>query len=86
MNFDRFVFVLQSNLLLRFTRNEFRLATQMTIGVEFSYKLVVVDGKKIKTQVWVSNRSNRKDLRSIYFLAFYFHSLSFFTSDSFRFD
>lgn len=43
----------QSNLLLRFTRNEFRLDTQSTIGVEFAYKQLVIDGKKIKTQVWV---------------------------------
>ncbi|CAF0784712.1 unnamed protein product [Rotaria sordida] len=42
----------KSNLLLRFTRNEFRLDTQSTIGVEFAYKQLVIDGKKIKTQVW----------------------------------
>ncbi|CAF4653641.1 unnamed protein product [Rotaria sp. Silwood1] len=40
----------KSNLLLRFTRNEFRLDTQSTIGVEFAYKQLVIDGKKIKTQ------------------------------------
>ncbi|CAF1354583.1 unnamed protein product [Adineta steineri] len=42
----------KSNLLLRFTRNEFRLDTQSTIGVEFANKQVIVDGKRIKTQVW----------------------------------
>ncbi|CAF3024419.1 unnamed protein product [Rotaria socialis] len=42
----------KSNLLLRFTRNEFRLDTQSTIGVEFAYKQVLIEGKKIKTQVW----------------------------------
>ncbi|CAF0999705.1 unnamed protein product [Adineta steineri] len=42
----------KSNLLLRFTRNEFRLDTQSTIGVEFSNKGLVVEGKKIKAQVW----------------------------------
>ncbi|CAF0819583.1 unnamed protein product [Rotaria sordida] len=42
----------KSNLLLRFTRNEFRLDTQSTIGVEFAYKQLIIDGKKIKTQVW----------------------------------
>jgi hypothetical protein len=44
---------IKSNLLLRFTRNEFHLGTQSTIGVEFAYKQVIVDEKKIKTQVWV---------------------------------
>ncbi|CAF1173162.1 unnamed protein product [Adineta ricciae] len=42
----------KSNLLLRFTRNEFRLDTQSTIGVEFAYKQLLIDGKRIKTQVW----------------------------------
>ncbi|CAF1531977.1 unnamed protein product, partial [Didymodactylos carnosus] len=42
----------KSNLLLRFTRNEFRLDTQSTIGVEFAYKQLNMGGKKIKTQVW----------------------------------
>ncbi|CAF0889010.1 unnamed protein product [Rotaria sp. Silwood1] len=42
----------KSNLLLRFTRNEFRLDTQSTIGVEFAYKQLIIDGKRIKTQVW----------------------------------
>lgn len=46
-------FFIKSNLLLRFTRNEFRLDTQSTIGVEFAYKQVIIEGKKIKTQVWV---------------------------------
>jgi Ras-related protein Rab-11A len=44
---------LKSNLLLRFTRNEFRLSTQATIGVEFAYRQLIIDGKKIKCQVWV---------------------------------
>lgn len=44
---------IKSNLLLRFTRNEFRLDTQSTIGVEFAYKQLVINGKKIRTQVWV---------------------------------
>ena len=49
-----FLRAMQSNLLLRFTRNEFRLDTQSTIGVEFAYKQLIIDGKKIKTQVWVN--------------------------------
>ncbi|UJR35737.1 hypothetical protein I4U23_028487 [Adineta vaga] len=42
----------KSNLLLRFTRNEFRLDTQSTIGVEFANKQLLIDGKRVKTQVW----------------------------------
>ncbi|CAF1023725.1 unnamed protein product [Rotaria sordida] len=42
----------KSNLLSRFTRNEFSLESCSTIGVEFSTKEVQVDGKTIKVQVW----------------------------------
>lgn len=42
----------KSNLLSRFTRNEFSLESRSTIGVEFSTKEVQIDGKTIKVQIW----------------------------------
>lgn len=42
----------KSNLLSRFTRNEFSLESKSTIGVEFATKSIQVDGKIIKAQVW----------------------------------
>lgn len=42
----------KSNLLSRFTRNEFSLESRSTIGVEFATKSIQVDGKIIKAQVW----------------------------------
>lgn len=42
----------KSNLLSRFTRNEFNLESKSTIGVEFATRSIVVDGKKIKAQIW----------------------------------
>jgi small GTP-binding protein len=42
----------KSNLLSRFTRNEFDLETKTTIGVEFATNSVVIDSKTIKAQVW----------------------------------
>jgi GTPase SAR1 family protein len=42
----------KSNLLSRFTRNEFSLESRSTIGVEFSTKEVQIDGKNIKVQIW----------------------------------
>jgi GTPase SAR1 family protein len=42
----------KSNLLSRFTRNEFSLESRSTIGVEFSNKEVQTDGKTIKVQIW----------------------------------
>ncbi|KAJ9550297.1 hypothetical protein OSB04_014342 [Centaurea solstitialis] len=42
----------KSNLLSRFTRNEFNLETKSTIGVEFATRSLNVDGKIIKAQIW----------------------------------
>ncbi|CCM05777.1 uncharacterized protein FIBRA_08010 [Fibroporia radiculosa] len=41
-----------SNLLSRFTRNEFNLETKSTIGVEFATRSITVDGKTLKAQIW----------------------------------
>lgn len=42
----------KSNILGRFTRNEFNLDSKSTIGVEFATRTVDVDGKTIKAQIW----------------------------------
>jgi Ras-related protein Rab-11A len=42
----------KSNLLSRFTRDEFNLESKTTIGVEFAQKTIVIDGKTIKAQIW----------------------------------
>ncbi|OIW08308.1 hypothetical protein TanjilG_02984 [Lupinus angustifolius] len=42
----------KSNLLSRFTRNEFNLESKSTIGVEFATKTLTVDGKVLKAQIW----------------------------------
>ncbi|KAN0033767.1 hypothetical protein ACTFIV_000235 [Dictyostelium citrinum] len=42
----------KSNLLSRFTRNEFSLETKSTIGVEFATRTIQTEGKTIKAQVW----------------------------------
>lgn len=42
----------KSNLLSRFTRNEFSLESKSTIGVEFATRSINVDGKMIKAQIW----------------------------------
>ena len=41
----------KSNLLSRFTRNEFNLDSKSTIGVEFATRSIQVDSKTIKAQV-----------------------------------
>lgn len=42
----------KSNLLSRFTRNEFNLESKSTIGVEFATKTLNIDNKLIKAQIW----------------------------------
>jgi len=42
----------KSNLLSRFTRNEFNLESKSTIGVEFATKSIQSDSKTIKAQIW----------------------------------
>ena len=42
----------KSNLLSRFTRNEFNLESKSTIGVEFDTRSIKVDSKVIKAQIW----------------------------------
>ncbi|CAN4110747.1 unnamed protein product [Withania somnifera] len=42
----------KSNLLSRFTRNEFLLESKSTIGVEFATRTLQVEGRTIKAQIW----------------------------------
>ena len=43
----------KTNLLSRFTKNEFNLESRATIGVEFAAKTLTADnGEVIKAQIW----------------------------------
>nr|POF25242.1 ras-related protein rab2bv [Quercus suber] len=42
----------KSNILSRFTRNEFCLESKSTIGVEFATRTLQIEGKTIKAQIW----------------------------------
>jgi len=42
----------KSNILSRFTRNEFNLQSKATIGVEFATRSIIVEGKTLKAQIW----------------------------------
>ncbi|EKE39771.1 Rab family GTPase [Entamoeba nuttalli P19] len=42
----------KSNLLLRFTRNEFEPEKKFTIGVEFATRTIEYEGKTIRAQIW----------------------------------
>ncbi|KAL5096252.1 hypothetical protein RYX36_000579 [Vicia faba] len=42
----------KSNILSRFTRNEFCLESKSTIGVEFATRTLEVEGRTVKSQIW----------------------------------
>lgn len=42
----------KSQLLARFSRNEFSLDSKATIGVEFQTRTLEIDHKTVKAQIW----------------------------------
>ncbi|XP_057957422.1 ras-related protein RABA5c [Malania oleifera] len=42
----------KSNLLSRYSRNEFNMNSKATIGVEFQTQSMDIDGKEVKAQIW----------------------------------
>ena len=46
----------KSNLISRFTRDEFNMESKSTVGVEFSSRSIKVDNKTIKAQIWDTGR------------------------------
>ena len=42
----------KSNMLSRFTKNEFNIESKATIGVEFATKCITFNNKVIKAQIW----------------------------------
>lgn len=53
----------KSCLLLQFTDKRFQPAHDLTIGVEFGTRFVLVDGKQIKLQIW--DTAGQESFRSI---------------------
>jgi hypothetical protein len=48
----------EGSVLGRFTRDEFNQNSKSTIGVEFATKVITVDGKQVKAQIWDTGRSS----------------------------
>lgn len=58
----------KSNLLSRFTRDEFIVDSKSTIGVEFATRSVTVDNKIIKAQLWdTAGQERYKAITSAYY-------------------
>ena len=42
----------KSNILIRYTKNEFDASNKPTIGIEFSSKTIDITNKRVKLQIW----------------------------------
>lgn len=42
----------KTNILSRYTKDEFNIDSKATVGVEFASKCVRIDNKIIKAQIW----------------------------------
>lgn len=56
-------FVGKSNLLIQYTQRKFKSEHEITIGVEFMAKNIIIDGKNIRIQVW--DTAGQEAFRSI---------------------
>ncbi|KAI3809895.1 hypothetical protein L1987_19498 [Smallanthus sonchifolius] len=58
----------KSNLLSRFCHNKFTLEFNSTIGVEFTTKTLIVDGKPIMAQIWdTSGHTKARPITDAYY-------------------
>jgi Ras-related protein Rab-11A len=58
----------KSNLLLRYTKNEFLPEFRATVGAEFATKLVIIQGINIRVQLWDTSGSEKyKSVANTYY-------------------
>ena len=67
----------KSNLLSRFTKNEFSLESKSTIGVEFATRSIRVDEKVVKAQIWDTAGQERWSSLSLFSFPFCFSGNGF---------
>jgi small GTP-binding protein len=58
----------KSNIISKFTKNEFIMESKTTIGVEFATKIVNIDEKSIKVQIWdTAGQERYRSMASAYY-------------------
>jgi Ras-related protein Rab-11A len=58
----------KSNIISKFTKNEFNFESKTTIGVEFASKVVNIDDKTIKVQIWdTAGQERYRSMASAYY-------------------
>ncbi|WAR29232.1 YPT31-like protein [Mya arenaria] len=57
----------KTNLLSRFTRNEFNMESKSTIGVEFATRNMQIKGKTVRAQIWdTAGQERYRAITSVY--------------------
>lgn len=64
----------KSCLLLQFTDKRFQPVHDLTIGVEFGARMITIDGKQIKLQIW--DTAGQEAFRSILYNSSFYISIS----------
>ncbi|KAL8584058.1 Ras-related protein Rab-11B [Nucella lapillus] len=58
----------KTNLLSRFTRNEFNAESKSTIGVEFATRNMTIRGKMVRAQIWdTAGQERYRAITSVYY-------------------
>ena len=58
----------KSNILTQYLHDKFDLNTRTTVGVEFGWKKIEMDGMKIKTQIWdTAGQERYQSITSAYY-------------------
>lgn len=58
----------KTNLLSRFTRNEFNMESKSTIGVEFATRNMQIKGKTVRAQIWdTAGQERYRAITSVYY-------------------
>ena len=58
----------KSNIISKYTKNEFNYESKTTIGVEFATKALTQNGKNIKVQIWdTAGQERYRSMASAYY-------------------
>lgn len=58
----------KTNILTRYINDKFFVSQNTTIGIEFSTKLIDMDGKKVKVQLWdTAGQERYRALASVFY-------------------
>lgn len=58
----------KTNILSRYTRNEFLMESKSTIGVEFAARVIQVENKRLKAQIWdTAGQERYRAITNVYY-------------------